>query len=276
MTTSLRSPPSERDLEIYQQITMRGLSTRLVADDHEISQTRVRQIVRRVLDWVAATLPEQPETDARRELRLAQHIAADRLQESYCELMSQWRHKHEPRIFGQLLRVTLAASRVSALPGTIDGLIADAIEGPLPDCGADVSPASEWNRTLEQAPEAEIASTRTGNVDQEYGRPDAYPTPPPLRDCSPEPAAGPPTNRNVELAVAATAVANSDYNANQPPAARPAKPSNSTAKPLLTSPSRHSVTQVRVASDAPAEVTLEAIRHRREHQKRGFARSAAR
>jgi hypothetical protein len=234
MTTSLRSPPSERDLEIYQQITMRGLSTRLVAEDHEISQTRVRQIVRRVLDWVAATLPEQPETDARRELRLAQHIAADRLQESYCELMSQWRQKHEPRIFGQLLRVTLAASRISALPGTIDGLIADAIEGPLLNSS------------------------------------------PPLRDCSPEPAAGPPTNRNVELAVATTAVANSDYNANQPPAARPAKPSNSTAKPLLTSPSRHPVTQVRVASDAPAEVTLEAIRHRREQQQRGFARGAAR
>jgi hypothetical protein len=234
MTTSLRLPPSERDLEIYQQITMRGLSTRLVAEDHEISQTRVRQIVRRVLDWVAATLPEQPETDARRELRLAQHIAADRLQESYCELMSQWRQMHEPRIFGQLLRVTLAASRLPALPGTIDGLIADAIEGPLLNSS------------------------------------------PPPGDCSPQSASAPQPNRNEEPCVGATAVAEVGCTSDFISSDCSHTLSNASENPLLTSPSRHRVTQVRVASDAPAEVTLEAIRHRREHQKRGFVPRAAR
>ena len=42
-------PPTERDFEIYHQNQINRCSTRAVAEDFAISQTRVRQIVARVL-----------------------------------------------------------------------------------------------------------------------------------------------------------------------------------------------------------------------------------
>src|SRR5262245_34349493 len=133
MQTTFRQPPSYRDLQIYQAITTEGRSTRAVADQYGISQTRVRQIVCSVVAWVSQTLPAETEVEQQNRLRVAQCIAADRMQLLYGDLMEQWRQKHEARIFGQILRLALASSQLAGSAGLIDAMVAEAIEGPLED-----------------------------------------------------------------------------------------------------------------------------------------------
>ena len=47
---SRKLPPTDRDFEIYEAVHIRHQSTWLLADRHRISQTRVRQIIRRFRD----------------------------------------------------------------------------------------------------------------------------------------------------------------------------------------------------------------------------------
>ena len=57
MSVSLKLPPSGRDFLVYQRIVVDSASTRTVAEEVRISQTRVRQIVLRVMQWLVETLP---------------------------------------------------------------------------------------------------------------------------------------------------------------------------------------------------------------------------
>jgi hypothetical protein len=67
------------------------------------------------------------------QLWLAKHVAADRLQGLYGETMDGWRKSRDTKHFGMALRVITAQSKLPAMPGTLEALAADAIEGPLPE-----------------------------------------------------------------------------------------------------------------------------------------------
>ena len=83
MSTTLKLPPTDRDFEIYDAVHIAGCSTYSQADKHQISQTRVRQIVRRVIEWLGEVLPPQTKVAKEQETHLARQIAADRFQRQY-------------------------------------------------------------------------------------------------------------------------------------------------------------------------------------------------
>src|SRR5947209_6315992 len=83
---SRKLPPTDRDFEIYEAIHVAGLSTYCQANKFKISQTRVRQIVRRVVEWLGEVLPPQTKVAKEQETHLARQIAADRFQHQYQQM----------------------------------------------------------------------------------------------------------------------------------------------------------------------------------------------
>src|SRR6478609_2277731 len=136
MSTSLPLPPSARDFLAYSRIVVDAASTRTVAEELKISQTRVRQVVKRVLDWLHETLPAHSEADDAARLNLAQHIAADRLQNFYGIASRSWQQTGETKYANLAIKVLLAQTKLPALPGTLEALSADALLGPLDDLDA--------------------------------------------------------------------------------------------------------------------------------------------
>lgn len=128
LPSALKNPPSDRDLEVYESVCIAGRSLRAAAAHHDLSVTRVRQLLHRVVAWLADTLP--PETDLAREkqLHLARHIAADQLHFARAELMDLWRQTQNPSFLLKTTRFTLAIARLGVVPGKIDGLFATAFD----------------------------------------------------------------------------------------------------------------------------------------------------
>jgi hypothetical protein len=125
------TPPTARDFEIYDAIVRRTVSTRKVAEEQQLSQTRVRQIATRVYDWMEQNLKAKDDEGREKEVRMLQHVAADRLEYQYCELMDNWHEKQDPKYLRQATRIALAQARLGVMAGRIECLAADAIEGPL-------------------------------------------------------------------------------------------------------------------------------------------------
>lgn len=125
---SPRFPPSARDFLAYERLVLNTLSTRQVAEELKISQTRVRQIVRRVADWLEENLPATSETRQASELRLAQHIASDRLTRYLEGANCAWERTHESKYMTTILRLITALSKLPAHPGTLAALAADVSE----------------------------------------------------------------------------------------------------------------------------------------------------
>jgi hypothetical protein len=126
MKTTFCLPPSPRDFAVYEAIVLRGNSTRDAASLFKVSQTRVRQIARRVLDWLAETLPEVSAADAEKLLRLARQIAGDRLQLLYGMAFRRFETQLQPQ-FGMLaMRITEAQLRLGHFGGAIEEAMADA------------------------------------------------------------------------------------------------------------------------------------------------------
>ena len=124
-------PPLPAIFLVYQRVVIDGSSTRLVAEEANVSQTRVRQIVLRVTQWLVETLPADTDLSEAAQLRLGRHIAAGRLG-------TLWRS--QPRPFANdatkirqacCLRIIAAQSKVPALPGALEALAMDAILSPL-------------------------------------------------------------------------------------------------------------------------------------------------
>jgi hypothetical protein len=211
MSASPLLPPNGRDFQVYQRVVVESASTRIVADEFRISQTRVRQIVERVTQWLTATLPKTPEIDESALLCVGRHVAADRLELIYRDAMDDWRKSKQPKFAGLAIRVIMAQTKVPAFPGTIEALAADAIEGPLPDdevgqtfvsakqtVGRPLAPdtdlvtrvppgnalprgpslpaAMSQERRDRRFPDRTVSNTADKNV--------CPPVPPPLRDCS--------------------------------------------------------------------------------------------
>src|SRR5882724_923973 len=133
VSPSQELPPTDRDFEIYDAIHIAGLSTRCQADKWEISQTRVRQIVRRVVEWLGEVLPPQTNVAKEQETHLARQIAADRFQRQYEQMTTFWDMTQDVKYAGIRIRLTTAQARLGVVGGLLDGLAADAIEGlPVP------------------------------------------------------------------------------------------------------------------------------------------------
>jgi hypothetical protein len=76
--SSRKLPPTERDFDIYEAVHIAGYPTREQAEKHDISQTRIRQIVRRVIEWLGEVIPPQAKIAKEQLSHLARQIAADR------------------------------------------------------------------------------------------------------------------------------------------------------------------------------------------------------
>lgn len=78
-----RLPPSVRDFQVYRFVKFDCNSTRDAASEFDLSQTRVRQIVARVVEFFAESVPHQ-EGDDERAVRL---VAAERLAREQLEYL---------------------------------------------------------------------------------------------------------------------------------------------------------------------------------------------
>lgn len=100
-------PPSERDFEIYRLIRVEQCSTRQAAAAAGVSQTRVRQIVERVANFLLSVVPEGTDEQRAARIRIAQVVAAERIDLLYGEALRVWQDRER--------KVT--TSRVSAEAG---------------------------------------------------------------------------------------------------------------------------------------------------------------
>jgi hypothetical protein len=130
MSVPFQPPPSERDFEIFFAVAFQSVSTRRTAELHHISQTRVRQIVTLVGDWVADNLPDWGEADLKKQVRLAQHVAANRLEHQYEQAMNYWNAEGDPKYLRQATRIALAQARLGITAGRIHALAANVTTGP--------------------------------------------------------------------------------------------------------------------------------------------------
>jgi hypothetical protein len=185
MSVSLALPPSGRDFLAYQRIVVDAASTRTVAEELKISQTRVRQIVRRFIDWLQSALPPDAEVTEAYQLRVGRYIAADRLERYYIQANRLWEQTGQAKYLSAILRILNAQTKIPAMSGTIEALAMDAIIGPLPDEEVQ-SPKpqvqSAVNRLRPETPSAS-ATLDTGPRTLDLG--------PPPRDCSPKTASRP-------------------------------------------------------------------------------------
>jgi hypothetical protein len=141
MSSTFKLPPSERDFEIYEAVHISGCSTWSQADKHQISQTRVRQVICRVVEWLGEVLPPQAKIAKEQETHLARQIAADRFQRQYEQATTFWNETQESKYAGLRMRITTAQARLGVVGGILDGLAADAIEGiPVPVWQAPAAP----------------------------------------------------------------------------------------------------------------------------------------
>jgi len=95
MNSSPHFPPTDRDFQVYQRVVLEAATTRQTAADFSLSQTRIRQIVLRVSQWLAESLPGRTDATDAAYLHLAQHVAADRLQHIFGQAMRDWRATSE-------------------------------------------------------------------------------------------------------------------------------------------------------------------------------------
>jgi len=174
MVAMLEHPPSVRDFDVFRRIVVYGLSTRQVAQEHHLSQTRVRQIADRVAHWIAKLLPH---FDIAEEhgLRLARQLASERLDFFYGQAMHGWNVANNPRCLALALRITMAQVRLPCIPGRLEALAADVTEGPLPDY-LDPQACIAAFQELEDEQERQLAQAASRNTPEEH---------PPIADCSP-------------------------------------------------------------------------------------------
>ena len=117
-------PPSPRDLELYEFVAVENHTTRDAAAAFGISQTRVRQVLARVVEFLVQAVPgDDDEHTAEQKLAAAQWAAGMRLDFLYSQAMTMWRRSQEPTqlspvglgkvcYLNQAMRIALAAAKV--------------------------------------------------------------------------------------------------------------------------------------------------------------------
>jgi hypothetical protein len=124
----VKFPPSQRDFEVHRFLIAEGGTTRAAAARFGVSQTRVRQLSRRVTEWAAEVLPPGAEVQDAGLLRVAEAVASDRLEHFYQETMEQWRQAHQPKWLNLAIRVTMASAKLPHRAYEIEAAAADAWE----------------------------------------------------------------------------------------------------------------------------------------------------
>ena len=181
MSTTPKLPPTARDFLVYQRLVVDAASTRTVADEVHVSQTRVRQIALRVTHWLVETLPTaDADLSDDAKLCLGQHIAADRLERLYFTTNRAFQETAQVKFANLSIRALTALSKLPAIPGTLEALAADAILGPLPD---DTSSLYTTSNSPSQNPQSQIPNPKSEI--------------PPLRACSP-PLKNPPATAKTQ------------------------------------------------------------------------------
>jgi hypothetical protein len=117
-------PPSPRDLELYESVAVRSKTTREAAEAFGISQTRVRQVLTRVVEFLTQAVPgDDDEQTKEQKLAAAEGLAGMRLEFLYGQAMSMWRKSQTPTVqspvplgkvcyLNQAMRIALAAAKV--------------------------------------------------------------------------------------------------------------------------------------------------------------------
>lgn len=117
-------PPSSRDLELYEFVAVQNHTTREAASAFGISQTRVRQVLARVVEFLVQAVPgDDDERTAEQKLAAAQWAAGMRLDFLYSQALTMWRKSQEPTqlspvglgkvcYLNQAMRIALAAAKV--------------------------------------------------------------------------------------------------------------------------------------------------------------------
>jgi hypothetical protein len=254
MSTSLSLPPTERDFRIYERVILAGLSTRQAAGEFKLSQTRIRQLVQRVSQWLTESVPAQDEATDASHLRYAQHVAADRLDYFYCEAMQGWQLERQIKYLNLATRVLLAQSRLPVLPGTLAALAADAIEGPLPE-GRPVLPerALADHEELPQPGPARQAGPTSA---------------PPVEACSPSPSATPIATKEPTTATAVKPKGTESSGKLPPPAATARKAFFATAQPTNATGDESSVTEIKITPEQLGFSTKQLSRRERRRLRR--------
>src|SRR6476659_4190625 len=123
-------PPTPRDFNIHRLSLVLHFSTWRIAEKHGISQTRVRQIIQRVSQWLAATVPVKTDLEQEQEVRLARHLAAEQMRHQIETLQNYWEGSGDPKYLRHQTRVIAALARLGVVPGAIEAIAADATIGP--------------------------------------------------------------------------------------------------------------------------------------------------
>lgn len=166
-------PPSSRNFDVFRFLLVQGGSTREAAAAFGISQSRVRQIAQRVAEWEAQALPPENEIERAKSLRLAEHLAADRLQHFFEQTMAMWRGTQQCKYLGMALRVTQAQAKMAASSHTLEALVADANEEPLEELDAK---AVRGYADEPSEPDDDRQDALTADIEKKHS---------PVRDCSP-------------------------------------------------------------------------------------------
>jgi len=172
-------PPSTRDFEIHRAHLVEHVSTRSLADKHHISQTRVRQIVHRVTQWLIATLPLNTEAELEREALFARRLAADQLNHQIERLETLWSATCDPKYFRQQARAIISLGRLGVVPGAIDAVAADAEQR-----GADIPVCQDGEMERQSDRENECGSQAENIIPPSLSRSVSPSSAPPPGDCS--------------------------------------------------------------------------------------------
>jgi hypothetical protein len=184
-------PPSPRDILAYERVVLDSASTRQVAAELEISQTRVRQIVGRVGIWLAEQLPQADEVKDAAQIRLAQHIAADRLYRYLADADEAWHKTRESKYMTTIIRLLTAVTKLPAQPHTLAALTADALDKVVPSRREGYE--SELALQSEPPSPTNNDSASPPSVSPSLNPSVLSPPSPPLRACSPTPTSPPPS-----------------------------------------------------------------------------------
>jgi hypothetical protein len=172
--TAATLPPSERDFQVFRFVRVETNSTRAAAQTFAISQTRVRQVVSRVAEYLLAVAREGVEEDEEERagsLSVAEQIARMQLEHLYQQAMHSWNDSQRLNGLGQ---TTLGQTRYLSLAARISILMSKVPMHAPPRTREEVE--EEWE---DDAPR-EREAPREGEAPAE---PCAV-APPPAEDCS--------------------------------------------------------------------------------------------
>jgi hypothetical protein len=141
-------PPSTRDLAVYEFVAARSKTTREAADEFGISQTRVRQVLAKVVEFLVEALPgDDGEHTEEQKLIAAERLANMRLDYLYGESLNEWRRSREATsgpvplgkvcYLNQAVRVAVAAAKLPLRALPLKAIQASDQEPPTPplrDC----------------------------------------------------------------------------------------------------------------------------------------------